>query len=99
MVTTDEVKENITRVDTWQRMFFIVLFAFIYVVASWLLALVVVLQAGWCLVTSTTSTRLRELGAGIGEYLRQIACYGTFNSEEKPFPFAEWPQPGPASHE
>lgn len=99
MVTTDEVKQNITRSETWQRLFFIALFVFIYVVASWLLALVVVLQAGWSLVTSTTSQRLCELGASLGEYLRQIAAYGTFNSEEKPFPFAEWPGPDPRDPE
>ena len=99
MVTTDEVKQNITRGETWQRLFFIALFAFIYVVASWLLALVVVLQAGWSLVTASTSRRLCELGASLGEYLRQIASYGTFNSEEKPFPFAEWPAPDPGDGE
>jgi hypothetical protein len=45
------------------------------------------------LITANTSERLRAFGASLGEYLRQIVRFITYNSEDMPFPFADWPEP------
>jgi len=73
MVTTNEVKRNLTRGDA--------------------LAAVVVLQVGWSLITSTASARLMRFGASLGEYLREIARFVTYNTDDMPFPFSDWPEP------
>ena len=93
MVTSDEVKKNLTHGDAWLRVFFIIVFAFVYWVVNWVLAAVVLVQICWSLITANTSERLREFGASLGEYLRQIVRFITYNSEDMPFPFADWPQP------
>ena len=93
MVTTNEVKQNLTRGEAWLRVFFIIVFVFIYGVTNWVLAAVVVLQAGWSLITSSKSEKLGKFGASIGEYIRQIVNFMTYNSDDMPFPFNEWPEP------
>ena len=93
MVTSDEVKKNLTHGDAWLRVFFIVVFAFVYGVVNWVLAAVVLVQICWSLITANTSDRLRGFGSSLGHYLRQIVRFITYNSEDMPFPFADWPEP------
>lgn len=95
MVTSDEVKKNLTHGDAWLRVFFIVVFAFVYWVVNWVLAAVVLVQVLWSLITANTSEQLRAFGASLGEFLRQIVRFMTYNSEDMPFPFADWPNPDP----
>ena len=92
MVNSNEVKKNLKHGDTWLRVFFIVLFAFVYGVVNWLLAAVVLMQIFWSLITSNTSQRLRAFGASLGEFVRQIVRFMTYNSDDMPFPFADWPE-------
>lgn len=93
MVTSDEVKKNLTHGDAWLRVFFIIVFAFVYWVVNWVLAAVVLVQVCWSLITANTSERLRDFGSSLGQYLRQIVRFITYNSEDMPFPFADWPEP------
>ena len=93
MVSSDEVRHNITRGDAWMRIFFLVLFGFIYWIASWVMAAVAVVQAGWTLLTSRPNEALRRFGAALAEYLREIALFATYNAEDMPYPFREWPDP------
>jgi hypothetical protein len=95
MVTPDEVKKNLTHGDAWLRVFFMIVFAFVYWVVNWLLAVVVLVQVGWSLITANTNERLRRFGASLGDYLRQIIRFITYNSEDMPFPFADWPESDP----
>jgi hypothetical protein len=83
MVTSDEVKKNLTHGDAWLRVFFV----------NWVLAAVVLVQVCWSLITANTSERLRDFGSSLGQYLRQIVRFITYNSEDMPFPFADWPEP------
>lgn len=93
MVTSDEIKKNLTHGDAWLRVFFIVVFGFVYGVVNWVLAAVVLVQVCWSLITANTSDRLRSFGSSLGQYLRQIVRFLTYNSEDMPFPFADWPEP------
>jgi hypothetical protein len=44
------------------------------------------------LVSGKINERLLELGESLGLYSYQIIRFLTYNTEEKPFPFAEWPE-------
>jgi hypothetical protein len=92
MVTSNEVKKNLKHGDAWLRVFFVVVFAFVYGVVNWLLTAVVLVQVFWSLITSNTSQRLRAFGASLGEFVRQIVRFMTYNSDDMPFPFADWPE-------
>ncbi len=81
--------------STWQRGLFMLLFAVAYGVADLLLFVTAVFQFLCLLVTGKTLDRLRIFGENLGRYFYQIVRYLTFNSEEKPYPFSDWPGAAP----
>jgi hypothetical protein len=88
---TDEIKENLKSQDTWLRLLFIVIYGAVLWVTSIVLAFVVVLQFLSVLFTRGTQSNLLAFGGSLAEYVRQIVAYLTFNTEDKPFPFGDWP--------
>ena len=89
----DEIKQNIKIRGTWTRLFFMLVFTIIYMVAEVVLTAVVVIQFFFVLLSTKANPQLLRLGAQLSEFIRQILLYLTFNTEERPFPFADWPQP------
>jgi len=89
-----EIKEHISSTNTWGRALFMLLFGIIYSVAEMVLVTVVVLQFCFVLFSGNTNDRLLRFGAELSDFLYQIFMYLTYNSEEKPFPFANWPGRG-----
>ena len=80
------------RRDTLVRGLLIILFAIIYSIAEVVIAAVVVLQFGFVLVTGEKNDKLLEFGAQVSIFIYQILRYVSFNSDERPFPFADWPE-------
>jgi hypothetical protein len=91
----EEVKENLKSRGTWLRLAYMVLFAVLFWVAESVLIVVAVLQFLWKLFSADTNARLTVFGENLGRYLYQIVRFLTFNSEEMPFPFADWPGAAP----
>jgi len=87
-----EVKDSVRESGTWWRLLWILVFAFIYSVAEFVVVAVVVIQFGFVLFKGTRNAKLLELGDSLSEFIYQILQYVTFNSDERPFPFGEWPQ-------
>lgn len=81
--------------ETWIRGLFMLLFAAIYHVAAILIGTVAVLQFAWKLVTGDANPRLTAFGEDLSRYFYQIMRFLTFNTDEKPFPFADWPSHPP----
>lgn len=90
-IQIDAIKENIKSQDTWLRLLFMVIYGAILSITTIVLSFVVVFQFLTVLFTRETQKNLLEFGASLAEYVRQIVAYLTFNSEEKPFPFGDWP--------
>ena len=93
----EEVKENLKSRGTWLRLAYMVLFALLFYIAEIVLIVVALLQFAWKLLSGDTNARLTTLGEELGRYLYQIVRFLTFNSEEMPFPFADWPGAAPAT--
>ncbi len=91
-----ELKENLTRGEIWIRGLYMVLFGVIYSVAEIVLLLVVVYQFVSRLITRKENDRLLKLGQQLSTYLYQLIMFFTFNSEERPYPFAPWPRGAPS---
>ncbi|HEC19529.1 MAG TPA: DUF4389 domain-containing protein [Gammaproteobacteria bacterium] len=87
----DELKENLTAGETWVRGLFILLFAFLLVVARMVVAAVVVIQFLFTVFSGQTNDNLRYFGASLSRYIYQVLLFITYNCDEKPFPFAPWP--------
>lgn len=75
------------------RILWMVLFVVIWQLAELLLAGVVLVQLGYRLIYGAPSGSLMNLGDSLSQFLAQIGRFGTFHSDQKPWPFADWPTP------
>ena len=89
---SSELKENVSNTNTWGRALFMILFGIIYSVAEVVLVAVVVIQFLFVLFTNEKNERLLGFGKELSTFIYQVFLYLTFNTEEKPFPFADWPK-------
>lgn len=87
----DEIREHIRDRGTWLRLFYIVLFAAILNIALAVLAAAVILQFGFMLLTGRSNDNLAHLGRTLARFLADVVLYLTFNTDDRPFPFSEWP--------
>lgn len=81
------------------RLIWMVLFFFVWQLAELLLLGVVLVQLVLRLVKGRVNEDLLGFGDSLGQYLAQIARFGTFNSEQKPWPLSDWPAARPADVE
>ena len=86
--------KNVTYGQTWLRGIFMLLFVLIYGLAEMIITAVVILQFLFVLFTGSQNQRLKEFGAGLSVFVYGVMRYWTYNSEERPFPFAPWPGSG-----
>ncbi|MDF1526825.1 MAG: DUF4389 domain-containing protein [bacterium] len=82
---------NLKNGQTWLRGMFMILFAIIYSVTEVIVFVVILLQFFFVVFTGRQNIRLKEFGEGLSIFIYQIMSYWTYNSEERPFPFAKWP--------
>jgi len=88
---SNELKENLKQRKTWLRGLYMLLFAIFYSVAEIVIFVVVVFQFLLALFTARTNARLVLFGKSLSTYVYQVMLFLTFNSEDMPFPFGEWP--------
>lgn len=86
---------DVQRQAIWIRGLFMLLFLAIYNVAEIVGLAVVLFQFVHVLLTGKSNAQALALGGGLAHYFKQIVRYLTFNSEERPFPFSEWPSDSP----
>ena len=84
---------NLTSDAFWVRTLFMIAFWFVYRIAGFILLLCTVAQWFSQLFAGEQIGGLTEFSASLGKYIRQISDYLTQVSEEKPYPFTDWPQP------
>ncbi|GAB7529494.1 DUF4389 domain-containing protein [Pseudomonas sp. 3A(2025)] len=75
------------------RILWMLVFLLIWQLAEIVLAGVVLLQLGYRLFYGAPSASLMNFGDSLSQFLAQIGRFGTFHSEQKPWPFADWPTP------
>ncbi|MGH8353343.1 MAG: DUF4389 domain-containing protein [Pseudomonas sp.] len=88
-----EPTEELQRESILLRILWMLVFVVVWQLAELLLGGVVLLQLGYRLFYGAPSGRLLAFGDSLSQYLAQIGRFGTFNSDEKPWPFADWPTP------
>ncbi|MDQ7001224.1 MAG: DUF4389 domain-containing protein [Ghiorsea sp.] len=78
--------------SVWIRLLYMLLFAFLYSAAEFVVLAVVVYQFLHVLLTGgDKDERVLNLGSQLSVYVYQILQFQTFNTEDKPFPMADWP--------
>jgi hypothetical protein len=79
------------KVNVWLRGLYMLLMMLVLHVFGTVLVVVAIIQFVIVLMNDSPNERLVTFGRNLGIYLRQIAHFLTFASEEVPFPFSEWP--------
>ena len=74
------------------RIVYTLLFCVLYSFTDILIALVALIQTVIAVVTGSPNAALQEFGARLGVYLKQISEFISYATEEKPYPFADWPE-------
>jgi hypothetical protein len=84
-------KIPLTNCNTWIRLAYMLLFTVLLMAARLVITLVVVVQFLLVLLIGSDNENLRNLGQGLAKWVYETVMFLTFNSQEKPFPFDEWP--------
>lgn len=87
----DDLKQNLTAAETWIRGLFILLFAFLLMVARVVTGAVVVIQFLFTVFSGRANENLQYFGASLARFVYQALLFVTYNSDDKPFPFSAWP--------
>lgn len=87
----NDTKSLIKDKSMWRRLLYMLLFVIAYSVVETILTAIVIIQILFRLFTARTNERLLKFSAQAATYIFEVLQYLTFNSEEKPFPFADWP--------
>lgn len=87
----DDLKENITAKETWLRGLFILIFAFLLAVARVVMWATVLFQFLVTLFAGKVNEKLLSFSSSLCRFVYQCFLYVTYNANEKPFPFGEWP--------
>ncbi len=76
----------------WQRVLFVALFWIVFYVAQTIVAAVAIAQCIFVLLTNNPNQHLLKFGDSLGKYIHDILRYVTFNSDQRPFPFTDFPK-------
>jgi hypothetical protein len=74
------------------RIFYMLVVGFCYGFAKFVLFGIIFFLAITYLATGRPNDRLLVVGAQFSAYIYQVFRYLTFNSEQRPFPFSDWPK-------
>ena len=85
-----EWKKNISSSSIWIRGFFMILYIAVAYVVRLLILVISLFQFGYTIFIGIPNEKLVKLGDGLRSYAYQIIQFLTFNTELKPYPFAEW---------
>ncbi|WP_285962052.1 DUF4389 domain-containing protein [Pseudomonas tohonis] len=92
-------REDLQRESILLRVLWMLIFVVVWQLAEIVLCVVVLAQLGYRAFYGAPSGGLMGFGDSLSQYLAQIGRFGTFNTEEKPWPFADWPTPRPPEGE
>ncbi len=84
-------KKNENNPEVFNRIFYTILFAIIGWMSLWVFAFVVLIQFGFLLITGQVNKNLKGFNQEVGLFLYDMIKYLSFQTNEKPFPFRDWP--------
>ncbi len=89
---SNELLERVQQKHKWLRG----LYMFLFLIVLWILKIlfyaIIALQFILVLLTDSTNLNLQHFAKLLSTYTLQIYLFLTYNSDDKPFPFGEWPK-------
>lgn len=96
-VNQEQLRSNLTNSRHWIRLAYMLIFALLLHLAGLVMWVLCALQFLFALITGKDNGNLRSLGNSIGMFIHQALDFVSYNTEQKPFPFAAWPSNPPAA--
>lgn len=91
-VNHEEFRSNVTNSRSWIRLVYMLIFGILLHLAGLVMWVLCALQFLFALLTGRDNANLRSLGGSISVFVHEALDFVSYNSEQKPFPFAPWPQ-------
>mgnify|MGYP000444467042 CR=1 FL=1 len=73
------------------KIMYVILYYFIFGLCHFLLLFIAISQTLLNIFYDGPNQNLQQFSASLGIYVKQITEYVGYVSEEKPFPFSDWP--------
>tara|TARA_Y100001960_G_scaffold197627_1_gene206819 strand:- start:1109 stop:1417 length:309 start_codon:yes stop_codon:yes gene_type:complete len=84
--------------QTWTRLvLMLVYFLAVFEIALLLVGVSMLFQFFYRLIQGQDAERLKSFSHDLNIFIHSVLQYVTFNTDEKPFPFCDWPAPGRAN--
>jgi hypothetical protein len=87
----EEIKLNLSSSENWIRGLFVLLFVVIYGVAELVVYLIAIFQFLTLIISGKTNDAVAKFAKNLNYYVYEILEFITFNTEDKPFPFKDFP--------
>jgi len=75
------------------KIIYLIFFYVIYSFTDIVLMFIAIFQTLFNLFGDGPSKSLQRTGQSLGLYVKQISEYLSYASEQKPYPFSDWPEP------
>ncbi|MBL6946450.1 MAG: DUF4389 domain-containing protein [Rhodospirillales bacterium] len=85
------VLDHVQNKDTWLRLVFMILYGIVFVISKYVVFLAAAVQFLFKLFTGKVQPQIQGLGFSLAVFLRETTEYLTFRSEQKSYPWADWP--------
>ncbi|HKM16124.1 MAG TPA: DUF4389 domain-containing protein [Marinospirillum sp.] len=90
-MTEKNMKQCLKDESFWLRLPFMLLFFIVWRLTELVLIGIILVQIVFRLFKGEPQLQLLQLGSQLTLFSYQVFRYLTFNTEAKPFPFADWP--------
>ncbi len=88
------MNEQLENKSTWTRILFVALFWIVFHITQFILLAVAIGQCLFTLFSGNPNAQLMKLGDSLSRYVHEILAYVTFNTDQRPFPFSDFPHSG-----
>lgn len=85
----EKIKTNVKDMNTWLRLFYMVLFAVILYAVFFITVGIGFIQFVARILSGKTLDSLTDFNQTLADYARDLVAFVTFRSDKKPFPFKE----------
>lgn len=86
----EAVKQNLVNRSQWGRILYMLLFAIVLYLVMMLVALVVIVQALFALITGKPNDDIGDFASDLSQYVHRIVAFLTYTDNRRPFPFNNW---------
>lgn len=77
----------------WMRGLVMIAMAIFFAIAETLLFAMAVVQFFWVLFAKEKNVAISDFGASLSDWISQVVKFQTFATEDRPFPWGDWPKP------